>query len=142
MIEVKPIFNIEEANSIISLLELEARKGGKQTDYFRNIIAKIQMTEGYRKHFDIEVEPEKPGYHLTEIPRGVYGEISKILEEAAELKDAMEQANKVMVLIELADLIGAIDGYLENYYGDKMTVDNLITMAFTTKRAFESGHRK
>ncbi len=140
--DIKPTFNIEEANSIISLLEIEARKGGKQTDYFRNIIAKIQITDGYRKHFGIEVEPVKPGYHLTDIPRGTYGEISKILEEAAELKDAMEQGNKVMVLIELADMIGAIDGYLDNYYGDKMTIDNIITMAFTTKRAFESGHRQ
>lgn len=85
---------------------------------------------------------ENPGYHLEEIPRGEYGEISKILEEAAELKDAMKQGNKIMVLIELCDVIGAIDGYLDNYYGDKITIDHLITMAFTTKRAFSSGHRK
>lgn len=82
------------------------------------------------------------GYHLEEIPRGEYGEISKILEESAELKDAMEQGNKLMCLIELSDILGAIDGYLDKYYGDKMTIDNLITMAFTTKRAFSSGHRK
>lgn len=86
--------------------------------------------------------PYQPGYHLEEIPRGEYGEISKILEEAKELKDAMEQANKLMVLIELADLIGAIDGYLDKHYGTSMTIDNLITMAFATKRAFASGHRK
>jgi NTP pyrophosphatase (non-canonical NTP hydrolase) len=85
---------------------------------------------------------ENPGYHLTEIPRGEYGEISKILEEAAELKDAMEQGNKLMVLIELADLLGAVDGYLDRYYGDKMTIDNLITMADATKRVFKYGHRK
>jgi len=86
--------------------------------------------------------PYQAGYHLEEIPRGTYGEISKILEEAAELKDATEQANKLMVLIELSDLIGAIDGYLDKYYGKSMTIDNLITMAFATKRAFTSGYRK
>jgi len=85
---------------------------------------------------------DNPGYHLEEIPRGVYGEISKVLEEAAELKDAMEQGNRIMILIELADLLGAVDGYMDKYYGEKLTIDHLITMAFTTKRAFTSGHRK
>jgi hypothetical protein len=47
-----------------------------------------------------------------------------------------------MVLVELADLIGAIDGYLDKHYGKSMTIDNLITMAFATKRAFISGYRK
>lgn len=87
-----------------------------------------------------EVKP--PGYHVADIPRGEYGEISKILEEAAELKDAMEQGNKVMVIIELSDLIGAIDGYMEKHYGNKLTIDNLLTMAEATKRAFKYGHRK
>ncbi len=36
-----------------------------------------------------EVSP--PGYHLREIPKGVYGEASKILEEAAEFGEALEQ---------------------------------------------------
>ncbi len=86
--------------------------------------------------------PYQPGYHLEEIPRGEYGEISKILEEAAELKDAMEQGNKVMVIIELSDLMGAIDGYMEKYYGKQLTIDDLLTMADATKRAFKYGHRK
>ncbi len=83
-----------------------------------------------------------PGYHIAEIPKGVYGEISKILEESLELKDAMERGNKIMVIIELCDIIGAIDGYIEKYYGNAITIDNLITMAYATKRAFESGGRK
>lgn len=82
------------------------------------------------------------GYHIDDIPRGEYGEISKILEEAAELKDAMEQGQKLMCLIELSDMIGAIEGYLEKYYGNKITVTDLFNMAYATKRAFESGHRK
>jgi len=137
--EIKPVFTPEEANDIISLLESEARKGNSRSDYCRGIIAKIQCTAGYLKWNGVTT---KPGYHLEEIPRGTYGEISKILEETAELKDAMEQANKVMVIIELADLVGAIEGYMEKYYGDKLTIDNLLTMANATKRAFESGHRK
>jgi len=134
MIEVKPVFTVEEANIIIKLLDEKA----KYDNGYRDIIAKIQCTHGYLESSGLY----KPGYHLTEIPRGTYGEISKILEEAAELKDAMEQGNKVMAIIELSDLMGAIDGYMEKYYGDKLTIDNLLTMSETTKRAFKSGHRK
>ena len=136
-IEVKPVFTVGEANIIISLLEEKVKKGDSFSVY-RDIIAKIQCTKGYLEDSGLYT----PGYHFQEIPRGEYGEISKILEEAAELKDAMEQGNKVMVIIELSDLIGAIDGYMEKHYGDKLTIDNLLTMAETTKRAFKSGHRK
>ena len=139
MIEVKPAFAPEEAQLIIEMLEVEAKKGGSRSDYYRNIIAKIQCTGGYLEYIGITTTP---GYHLEEIPRGTYGEISKILEEAEELRDAMEQANKVMVIIELSDLIGAIDGYMEKHYEKKLTIDDLLTMAETTKRAFKSGHRK
>lgn len=85
---------------------------------------------------------ENPGYHMEEIPRGEYGEISKILEEAAELKDAMEQGQKLMCLIELSDLLGAIEGYMEKEYEGKVTVTDLWNMSQVTKRAFESGRRK
>jgi hypothetical protein len=82
------------------------------------------------------------GYHVTDIPRGEYGEISKIIEEALELKDAMEQGQKLMCLIELSDILGAIEGYLEKYYGNKVTMTDLFNMASATQRAFESGTRK
>ena len=82
------------------------------------------------------------GYHLKEIKRGVYGELSKIREEVDEMEDAAEQGNKLMVLIELSDLVGAIKGYLEKEYGDQMNLDDLVIMALATKRAFESGARK
>lgn len=133
-------FTVEESQVIIEALEAAARKDGNRdkSDLCRELIAQIQCSPAYLHSSGLV----QPGYHLEEIPRGTYGEISKILEEAAELKDAMEQANKVMVIIELSDLIGAIDGYMINHYGDKLTIDNLITMAETTKRAFKSGHRK
>lgn len=81
------------------------------------------------------------GYHTIEIPRGTYGEISKIVEETTELVDAESQNNKIMVLIELSDIIGAIDGYLENKYDGSVSLEDLIEMSKATKRAFESGER-
>jgi phosphoribosyl-ATP pyrophosphohydrolase len=78
------------------------------------------------------------GYHLTEIERGEYGEFSKIREEFLEAEDAIEQGNKVMLLVELADLIGAIEGYCTKH---NITLDDLITMKEVTKRAFSDGTR-
>lgn len=80
-------------------------------------------------------------YHLTEIPRGVYGEISKIEEELAELKDAETQRCKIMVLCELSDLLGAIEGYLKKHHPD-VNFGDIMLMQQITARAFESGSRK
>lgn len=79
-------------------------------------------------------------YHLKEIERGVYGEASKIREEFEEFMDANEQGVIVMELVELSDLIGAIEGYVESQYG--MNINALIRMNQVTKRAFNSGHRE
>lgn len=81
------------------------------------------------------------GYHLKEIPRGVYGEASKIEEELAEFLDAKSQNNRIMELVELSDLIGAISGFLEkNHPG--YAIGDLIVMSQATHRAFEDGTRK
>lgn len=61
-------------------------------------------------------QTEPPGYHLREISKGVFGEASKILEEAAEFGEALEQGSKLMALIELSDMRGAIQGWLGNHY--------------------------
>jgi hypothetical protein len=79
------------------------------------------------------------GYHKTEIPRGEFGEFSKIREEFLESEDALDQDNKVMLLVELADLIGAIEGYCESKYN--ITLQDLLTMKEATKRAFNDGTR-
>lgn len=79
------------------------------------------------------------GYHINEIPRGKFGEFSKIKEEFLEVEDALQQGNKIMMLVELSDLIGAIEGYCENH---NMTLDDLIKMKEATKRAFGDGTRK
>jgi hypothetical protein len=81
------------------------------------------------------------GYHLTEIINGKYGEVSKIQEELDELKDAIEQGNKIMALVELSDILGAIQGYLENYFPD-ITLEDLHKMTNATNRAFQDGTRQ
>jgi ornithine carbamoyltransferase len=81
------------------------------------------------------------GYHTVDIPKGVYGESSKILEEVNELIDAENQGANIMALNELSDIIGAINGYLEKNH-PTITLNDLIKMSEITKRAFVSGHRK
>lgn len=82
------------------------------------------------------------GYHIKEIPRGEFGELSKVNEELLEALDAEEQKNPVMVLIELSDILGAIDGYLQKRYEGKLTMKDLLVMSKATQRAFQSGARK
>lgn len=81
------------------------------------------------------------GYHVTAIERGVFGEPSKIFEECDEFADALQQGVAVMALVELADLVGAIKGYLAKHH-PSITLDDLNDMAVVTKRVFESGHRE
>lgn len=80
------------------------------------------------------------GYHKMEIPRGVFGEFSKIQEEVLEIQDSIAQNCKIMELIELSDLYGAISGYLKKHHPE-ITMDDLAKMAEITGRAFESGGR-
>jgi len=78
-------------------------------------------------------------YHTRHIPKGVYGELSKIFEECDELKDAHEQSNPILVLNELADIVGAIDGFVNKYHG--MDIEDVIKMMRLNEKAFRSGHR-
>ena len=80
------------------------------------------------------------GYHIRDIPRGVSGEVSKIVEEALELQDAEEQGIKIMQLCELSDIIGAIRLYLAKHHPDT-SMQDLADMADVTHRAFLDGHR-
>ena len=82
----------------------------------------------------------KPGYHLAEIQKGQLGEISKIQEELDELKDAAAQDVRVMELVELSDLVGAIQSYLDHHHAG-YTINDLIQMANVTHRAFVNGRR-
>ena len=80
-----------------------------------------------------------PGYHLREIKRGEFGEVSKITEEYEEFIESLEQKNPIMALVELSDLIGAIEGYALRYHN--ISLEEILALKDATKRAFESGHR-
>lgn len=57
----------------------------------------------------------RASWHQTEISKGVFGELSKVAEELAELADTIEQGQPVMTLIELSDIVGAVDGVLARH---------------------------
>lgn len=80
-------------------------------------------------------------YHLAVIPRGVFGDSSKILEEVLELQDAEAQGASIMALNELADIVGAVEGYLAKHH-PYYHLDDLLKMKELTTRAFLSGARK
>jgi hypothetical protein len=80
------------------------------------------------------------GYHNKFIIKGILGNISKIEEEYAEFMDAIEQENSVMALIELTDLLGAIEAFTEKNY--KINLEQLIKMTRSTQSAFKDGERK
>jgi hypothetical protein len=79
------------------------------------------------------------GYHKRKIEKGTYGKFSKIKEEFQELEDAVEQDIKILKLVELSDLIGAIEGYAESM---GLSLDELKKFNKLTKSAFKDGTRK
>ena len=81
-------------------------------------------------------------YHKREIKKGVIGSISKIEEELDELKEAFEeQKNPILSLVELSDLYGAIECFLEYRFSD-ISMDDLKQMSDLTKSSFKDGTRK
>lgn len=81
------------------------------------------------------------GYHITKIPRGKIGELSKVYEEIEEVKDAEIQGADIMVLLELSDALGAIELYLAKHH-PSITLEDLKKMSVITQRAFTSGGRE
>lgn len=81
------------------------------------------------------------GYHDAPITKGVYGELSKLQEELDELKDAEQQGVKILALVELSDLVGAIEQYLKIHHPG-FTIRDLRDMAALTHKAFKEGVRK
>lgn len=82
----------------------------------------------------------KVGYHLTDIKKGELGELSKIQEELDELKDAVKQDCLILQLVELSDLVGAIEAFLEKNFSS-ISLKDLKSMSDITVRAFKNGHR-
>lgn len=79
------------------------------------------------------------GYHLKEIKKGQLGKASKIQEELDEFVDAEDQGCKIMAMVELSDLYGALEAVASKY---GLTMEDLKSMSDITKRAFITGHRR
>lgn len=62
------------------------------------------------------------GYHIKEIQKGQLGEQSKIYEEALELQDAIEQDCRIMQLVEMSDLVGAVEYFAIKH--DVLDIEN------------------
>lgn len=71
-------------------------------------------------------------WHTKEIKKGVYGELSKVEEELEEAKDALEQNNTLMYLIELSDIVGAVEGIIEKH---GLSLKELITFSNKVKES-------
>lgn len=67
-------------------------------------------------------------FHKKEIPQGVLGETSKILEEVLEMIDAEEQGIKSMTLFEASDALGAMILWLEKNH-PSFQIEDLILFA-------------
>lgn len=78
------------------------------------------------------------GYHKIEIKKGVYGEFSKIREEFEELQDSVGQGNKILIICELTDLVGAIEEFALKY---GVTLNELKNFSDLTKSAFKDKKR-
>ena len=83
---------------------------------------------------------KKKGYHEMIIPKTPAGSFLKIAEEFREARDAYVHNNPIMLLVELADLYGAMELFLENDF-PKISMENIKTMHEVTKRAFQNGRR-
>ena len=81
------------------------------------------------------------GYHISSIPKGELGELSKVHEELLEALDAEAQGAELMVLQELSDMVGAVSAYLTKHH-PSLSLKDLEVMAKITERAFLSGRRQ
>lgn len=59
---------------------------------------------------------DSPGYHLHAFSKGVVGELSKVEEEVLELEDALLQDSSIMALVELSDLVGAVNAFIARHH--------------------------
>ena len=80
------------------------------------------------------------GYSARAIPKGRYGQFSKILEEVEELEDALEQGVDIMSMVELSDLYGAMEGFVDTRFPG-FSMEDIKKMSAVTKRAFRNGYR-
>lgn len=79
-------------------------------------------------------------YHKRKIKKGQFGEFSKIEEEIEELFDAVDQECKMLILCELCDLIGSIEGYVDKKFN--LSLEDLVKFSRMTQESFKDGTRK
>jgi len=65
-------------------------------------------------------------FHEKEIKKGILGELSKIQEELDEALEAEGRNQDLLLILELADIIGAV-GLVSEKYG--ISLDQLVTFA-------------
>ncbi len=65
-------------------------------------------------------------WHIRKIPKGTYGELSKIKEELEEAYDSEERGQVLMLLFELSDIVGAAGGVAAKH---GMSLDDLVTFS-------------
>ncbi len=81
------------------------------------------------------------GYHEKDIPLSEFESADKIYEEVLEFRDSLNQGVKIMSLLELSDIMGAIEGYIEKNFPE-LSLDDLLKMKEATRKTFKSGMRK
>lgn len=139
---IEDIHPPEDSGLCRNVFQLDLMKDGVELGSFgiRSFEEKSWMYGTLFSHyrFDVLMREQEKGYHLEDIPKGNYGEISKIEEELRELQDAAVQQCKILEAVELSDLYGALEGYCETL---GLTMEDLKKMSDITKRAFRSGRR-
>lgn len=81
---------------------------------------------------------KKKGYHISKIKKGELGNISKVIEEINEYKDAKKQNCKIMEIVELRDIYGSLEAVAKSY---DISMKDLKKFSKITKRAFKNGFR-
>lgn len=128
------VINIDQLNIELGSYGIRSRSINNKTIswIYATGCAEPRLSNAIKKNKNI-------GYHSTIIPKNNIGTFLKILEEYEEVKDALLNNNKIMELVELSDLIGAIELYISTNYN--LSLNDLDIMNKTTQRAFKNGRR-
>ncbi|MBI2102707.1 hypothetical protein HYT55_02620 [Candidatus Woesearchaeota archaeon] len=89
---------------------------------------------------DVTESVKKKGYHEMIIPKAPAGSFLKIAEEFREARDAYMNHNPIMLLVELADIYGAMELFLEKH-SPEISMEDVRRLQEVTRRAFQNGRR-
>lgn len=137
--KVKTVATDNDCFDITTMDDIELGSYGIRTTKVVNSTYRFVYGTGVAEpRFSYCLNQKPRGYHLMNIPKGKLGEASKIFEEVEEFRDAIQQGNPIMQLVELSDLLGAIESYAKKF---NMSINDLLTMSNVTKQAFRNGRR-